>query len=161
MKVVGILQDLSGPKIRTGRLKGGGPVDLKEGELIRIVAGDGEGTAAEIYTTYAELVRKVRPAGRLLIDDGRVELEVVETTGETVIARVVVEFIRSFSRDWHPKGLTVVILEVIMTVTDPPVKLLRRLIPQLTIGAVRFDLSIMVLLLVAFIGMQLAFGAAA
>jgi YggT family protein len=40
------------------------------------------------------------------------------------------------------------------------VKLLRRLIPQLTIGSVRFDPSIMVLLLVAFIGMQLAFGAA-
>ncbi len=78
-----------------------------------------------------------------------------------LIARVVVEFIRSFSRDWHPHGLTVVVLEVIMTVTDPPVKLLRRLIPQLTIGAVRFDLSIMVLLLVAFIGMQLAFNAAA
>ena len=72
-----------------------------------------------------------------------------------------VEFIRSFSRDWRPKGVTVVILEVIMTVTDPPVRLLRRLIPQLTIGAIRFDLSIMVLLLVAFIGMQLAFGAAA
>ncbi len=79
-----------------------------------------------------------------------------------LIARVVVEFIRSFSRDWHPRGgATVVILELIMTITDPPVKLLRRLIPQLTIGAVRFDLSIMVLLLVAFIGMQLAFGAAA
>jgi YggT family protein len=78
-----------------------------------------------------------------------------------LIARVVVEFIRSFSRDWRPRGLTVVVLEVIMTLTDPPVKLLRRLIPQLTIGAVRFDLSIMVLLLVAFIGMQLAFGAAA
>jgi YggT family protein len=77
-----------------------------------------------------------------------------------LIARVVVEFIRSFSRDWHPKGATVVILELIMTLTDPPVKLLRRIIPQLTIGAVRFDLSIMVLLLVAFIGMQLAFGAA-
>ena len=77
-----------------------------------------------------------------------------------LIARVVVEFIRSFSRDWRPRGLTVVVLEVIMTLTDPPVKLLRRLIPQLTIGAVRFDLSIMVLLLVAFIGMQLAFGAA-
>ena len=77
-----------------------------------------------------------------------------------LIARVVVEFIRSFSRDWHPKGATVVILELIMTLTDPPVKLLRRIIPQLTIGSVRFDLSIMVLLLVAFIGMQLAFGAA-
>ena len=47
-----------------------------------------------------------------------------------------------------------------MTVTDPPVKLLRRLIPQITIGAVRLDLSIMVLLLAAFIGMQLAFSAA-
>jgi YggT family protein len=78
-----------------------------------------------------------------------------------LIARVVVEFIRSFSRDWHPSGITVVILEIIMSITDPPVKLLRRLIPQLTIGAVRFDLSIMILLLVAFIGMQLAFSAAA
>jgi YggT family protein len=78
-----------------------------------------------------------------------------------LIARVVVEFIRSFSRDWHPRGFTVVLLELIMTLTDPPVKLLRRLIPQLTIGAIRFDLSIMVLLLVAFIGMQLAFSAAA
>ena len=77
-----------------------------------------------------------------------------------LIARVVVEFIRSFSRDWRPTGITVVILEIIMSITDPPVKLLRRLIPQLTIGAVRFDLSIMVLLLVAFIGMQLAFSAA-
>ncbi len=77
-----------------------------------------------------------------------------------LIARIVVEFIRSFSRDWHPRGFTVVILEAIMTVTDPPVNLLRRLIPQLTVGAVRFDLSIMLLLLVAFIGMQLAFDAA-
>src|SRR5580704_9733246 len=77
-----------------------------------------------------------------------------------LIARVVIEFVRSFSRDWRPRGATVVILEIVMSVTDPPVKLLRRLIPQLTVGAVRFDLSIMVLLLVAFIGMQLAFGAA-
>ena len=78
-----------------------------------------------------------------------------------LIARIVIEFIRSFSPDWRPHGVMVVILESIMTVTDPPVKLLRRIIPQLTIGAVRLDLSIMVLLLVAFIGMQLAFSAAA
>lgn len=77
-----------------------------------------------------------------------------------LIARIVVEFIRSFSRDWQPRGFTAVVLEIIMTVTDPPVKLLRRVIPQLTIGAVRLDFSIMVLLLLAFIGMQLAFGAA-
>ena len=77
-----------------------------------------------------------------------------------LIARIVVEFIRSFSRDWHPRGATVVVLETIMTITDPPVNLLRRIIPQLTIGSVRLDFSIMVLLLLAFIGMQLAFGAA-
>ncbi|HEX7322303.1 MAG TPA: YggT family protein [Mycobacterium sp.] len=73
-----------------------------------------------------------------------------------LIARIVIEFIRSFSRDWRPSGATVVILEIIMSVTDPPVKLLRRLIPQLTIGAVRLDLSIMVLLVLAFIGMDVA-----
>lgn len=77
-----------------------------------------------------------------------------------LIARIVVEFIRSFSRDWHPRGITVVILEAIMTVTDPPVKLLRRIIPQLTIGAVRLDFSIMVLLMLAFFGMNAAWQAA-
>lgn len=78
-----------------------------------------------------------------------------------LIARIVVEFIRSFSRDWRPRGATVVILETIMTVTDPPVKLLRRVIPQLTIGAVRIDFSIMILLLVVYIGWTAAWGAAA
>jgi YggT family protein len=77
-----------------------------------------------------------------------------------LIIRVVIEFVRSFSRDWHPGGALVVVLEIVLSITDPPVKLLRRLIPQLTVGAVRFDLSIMLLLLVAFIGMQMAFSAA-
>jgi YggT family protein len=77
-----------------------------------------------------------------------------------LIARIVVEFIRSFSRDWHPRGVTVVILEAIMTITDPPVKLLRRLIPQLTIGAVRLDFSIMILLLVVYFGWTAAWSAA-
>ena len=77
-----------------------------------------------------------------------------------LIARIVVEFIRSFSRDWQPRGATVVILEAIMTVTDPPVKLLRRLIPQVTIGAVRLDFSIMILLLVVFFGWNAAWSAA-
>ncbi len=78
-----------------------------------------------------------------------------------LIARMVVEFIRSYSRDWRPRGATVVVLEIIMSVTDPPVKLLRRLIPQLTIGALRLDLPIMVLMLVVFIGWQLASSAGA
>ncbi|BBY53321.1 YggT family protein [Mycobacterium koreense] len=77
-----------------------------------------------------------------------------------LIARIVIEFVRSLSRDWHPRGFTVVILELIMSITDPPVNLLRRLIPQLTIGSIRLDLSIMVLLVVAFFGMELAFNQA-
>ena len=76
-----------------------------------------------------------------------------------LIARIVVEFVRSFSRDWRPRGATVVILELIMTITDPPGKLVGRLIPQLNLGSVRIDLSMMVLLLVVFIGWNMAFNA--
>ena len=71
-----------------------------------------------------------------------------------LIGRIIVEFIRSFARDWHPTGIVVVILEAIFTVTDPPVKLLRRLIPPLSLGGIRLDLSIMVLLFIVFILMQ-------
>ncbi|GAD83195.1 hypothetical protein NCAST_18_00470 [Nocardia asteroides NBRC 15531] len=72
-----------------------------------------------------------------------------------LISRVIVEFIRSFARDWRPTGVVVIILEVIFTVTDPPVKLLRRLIPPVNLGGIRLDLSIMVLLFVVFILMSI------
>ena len=72
-------------------------------------------------------------------------------------ARVVVELVRAFSREWRPAGGVAVTLETIYTVTDPPVRLVRRLIPMVRIGGVGLDLSIMVLLLVVFILMQLAY----
>src|SRR5687768_12148172 len=87
-KVVSILQDLSGPKIRTGRLKGSRPIDLKDGQTIRIVAGDGEGDEQRIYTTYAELVRKTRPGGQLLLDDGKIQLVIERSDGGEILARV-------------------------------------------------------------------------
>nr|WP_133906063.1 YggT family protein [Actinophytocola oryzae] len=70
-------------------------------------------------------------------------------------ARVVVEMVRSFSREWHPGGGVAVILETIYTVTDPPVRLVRRLIPNVNIGGIRLDVSVTVLLLVVFIAMQI------
>jgi YggT family protein len=73
-----------------------------------------------------------------------------------LIGRVIVEFIRSFARDWHPRGAVAVILEVVFTITDPPVKLLRRLIPPVNFGGIRLDLSIMVLLFIIFILMSIA-----
>jgi YggT family protein len=72
-------------------------------------------------------------------------------------ARVVVELVRAFSREWRPAGGVAVTLETIYTVTDPPVRLVRRLIPMVRIGGVGLDLSIMVLLLVVFILMRLAY----
>ncbi|MDV6013466.1 YggT family protein [Haloechinothrix sp. LS1_15] len=77
-----------------------------------------------------------------------------------LLARVVVELVRAFSREWRPAGGVAVTLETIYTVTDPPVKALRRLIPPVRIGNVGLDLSIMVLLLVVFILMQLALSGA-
>lgn len=73
-----------------------------------------------------------------------------------LISRVIVEFIRAFARDWRPTGFVVIILEVIFTITDPPVKLLRRLIPPVNLGGIRLDLSIMVLLFIVFILMSYA-----
>ncbi len=69
-------------------------------------------------------------------------------------ARIVVELVRAFARDWVPAGGVVVALETIYTVTDPPVKALRRVIRPVRIGGVALDLSIMVLLLVVFILMR-------
>ena len=88
-KVVSVLQDLSGPKIRTGRLKDGKPIELKDGQTIRILPGDGEGDLDHIYTTYAELVRKARPGGQLLLDDGKIQLHIEKADGREIVASVV------------------------------------------------------------------------
>lgn len=74
-----------------------------------------------------------------------------------IVGRVVVEMVRAFAHEWRPAGGVAVTLETIYTVTDPPVRLLRRLIPTVRIGGVGLDLSIMVLLLVVFILMRLAY----
>ena len=72
-------------------------------------------------------------------------------------ARVVVELVRAFAREWRPAGGVAVALESIYTVTDTPVRLVRRVIPMVRVGGVGLDLSIMVLLLVVFILMRLAY----
>lgn len=77
-----------------------------------------------------------------------------------LLARVVIELVRAFSREWRPTGGVAVTLESVYTVTDPPVKALRRVIPTVRIGNVGLDLSIMVLLLVVYILMQLALAGA-
>ncbi|MCZ3387928.1 MAG: YggT family protein [Actinomycetia bacterium] len=67
-----------------------------------------------------------------------------------LIARVVIDLLQTFARDFRPSGLVLVLFEVVFSVTDPPLRGLRRFIPPVRIGAVAFDLAILVL----FIGVQ-------
>jgi pyruvate kinase len=76
---VAILQDLSGPKIRTGALAGGRPLDLVSGDPLEIVIGDAVGGPGRVSTTYAPLAAAVRPGDTLLLDDGRIQLRVADT----------------------------------------------------------------------------------
>ena len=87
-RIVAVLQDLSGPKIRTGPLAGE-PLDLKPGDAVAIVAGSGPSSQRTVFTTYAELVRAARPGARLLLDDGRIELTVVEALPDRLVTSVV------------------------------------------------------------------------
>jgi pyruvate kinase len=85
---VAILQDLSGPKIRTGRLEGG-PLKLTPGERLVIDVGDGSGGPGRITTTYAELPQALRRGDTLLLDDGRIQLRVDETHEAAIHTTVV------------------------------------------------------------------------
>ena len=86
---VAILQDLGGAKIRTGRLAGGTPMTLTPGARLVIAVGDEAGGDGRVTTTYAELARAVLAGDRLLLDDGRIELEVESTGPGTIDTRVV------------------------------------------------------------------------
>ena len=86
---VAILQDLGGPKIRTGRLEDGRPIKLAPGDTLTIATGDLVGGPGRLYTTFEALARSVRPGDRLLLADGRVELRVDSTNGTEIQATVV------------------------------------------------------------------------
>jgi YggT family protein len=68
-----------------------------------------------------------------------------------LIGRMIFSWIQMFARQWVPTGILLVIAESIFTVTDPPLKFLRRYIPPLRLGRVAMDLSFMVLFLVILI----------
>ena len=86
---VAILQDLSGPKIRTGPLAGGEPLTLESGDTLRLAAGDEPGDRGRIYTPYAPLIESARPGDRLLLDDGRIELQVTAAGSGEIVTTVV------------------------------------------------------------------------
>ncbi len=86
---VAILQDLSGPKIRTGALEGGGALLLEAGQSLRIAIGSFVGGHGRVSTSYAPLATAVRAGDRLLLDDGKIELTVEAATPEEILTRVI------------------------------------------------------------------------
>jgi len=73
-------------------------------------------------------------------------LELVVTLYMVVLmGRVVFDLVQAFSRNWRPEGAVLVLANVVYTLTDPPIRWLRRLIPPLRIGAVALDLGFLVL----------------
>ncbi len=86
---IGILADLQGPKLRIGKIKGG-TVMLRDGEIIEITNTECEGDEKRVYMSYREFAKDVKPGDAVLIDDGKIKLEVIETNGrDTVRARVI------------------------------------------------------------------------
>ena len=68
-----------------------------------------------------------------------------------LVGRMIFGWVQVFARDWRPSGILLVIAESIFTITDPPLKFLRRFIPPLRLGMVAMDLSFMVLFIVVLI----------
>jgi pyruvate kinase len=86
---VAILQDLSGPKIRTGRIRGGGPLELLMGARLDLRIGTDMGEPGMVSTTYAPLAAAVTHGDLLLLDDGKIALEVQDARPDVISTRVV------------------------------------------------------------------------
>ena len=74
-----------------------------------------------------------------------------------LLLRLVIEVVKSFAREWFPTGIAAILLETVFIVTDPPLKLLRKMIPPVSLGPVRLDLSYIVLFLLLWVARQLIY----
>lgn len=79
----------------------------------------------------------------------------------TLFIRLIFDWIQVFSRDWRPKGILLIVAEAVYTVTDPPIKALRKVLPPLRIGNIALDLAFLVLIFGCSILLNLLFGLAA
>jgi len=79
-------------------------------------------------------------------------LEVVLWTFIALLwVRFVVDWVQVFARSWSPRGPLLVILEVVYSMTDPPIRALRRVIPPLRIGSIALDLSFLIVMIAAYV----------
>ncbi len=88
-RTICILQDLQGPKIRIGSLKGGKPVLLEKGARLTITPREVAGTAEVVSTDFPGLARDVEPGARVLLSDGRIELKVLAILGNDIECEII------------------------------------------------------------------------
>ena len=69
----------------------------------------------------------------------------------TLFARVILEWIPIFNRSWRPRGPGLIAAEIVYTITDPPIRMFRRLIPPLRIGPVALDMGLTLTMIVVLI----------
>lgn len=68
-----------------------------------------------------------------------------------LLARLVADWVQMFAHSWTPRGPVLVLLEVVYSLTDPPIRLVRRVIPPLRLGSVALDLSIFLVLVACYV----------
>lgn len=71
-----------------------------------------------------------------------------------MFVRLVLDWVQVFARDWRPRGAALVVAEVTYTVTDPPLKAVRRVVPPLTLGQIRLDLAFLLVMVACSILLQ-------
>jgi len=74
-----------------------------------------------------------------------------------MFVRLIIDYVMMFARSWRPSGAVAAVLEIAYTVTDPPLKALRRVLPPLRLGAVALDLSFLVVFIVAYALLRVAY----
>lgn len=72
-----------------------------------------------------------------------------------LFARLILDYIPMFNREWRPKGAGLVAAEVVYTITDPPVRFFRRIIPPLRIGSISLDFGFSITILIVLILMNI------
>ncbi len=71
-----------------------------------------------------------------------------------LIGRLILDWVQVLSRDWRPRGVILVVAEVVYSVTDPPLRLLRKVIPGVTIGGMRIDFAFLALMVLTSVLMN-------
>lgn len=68
-----------------------------------------------------------------------------------LLGRLILDWIPFFNREWRPRGAGLVVAEIVYTITDPPIRLFRRFIPPLRVGAISIDFGFALTMLICFV----------